>query len=226
MTKSLVNLVGAAVTAGILLLGVLVFALPLLSTANTTMASADDVATQKSTQQAVLDGLIAKSAEIDIVERELAELRRELPESEHVEDVVELAADAARAAGATLTAVRPAEATAFTPRTAAVVAAETGVELAPVASEPEVADGEGSTEDDAPVDEAPAEPAAPEAAAADGPQQVTVTVEFDAADVATLTALLDALRVGPRLVAVTGATVETEEDRVSLIATVQVFFHP
>lgn len=226
MTKSLVNLIGAAVTAGILLLGVLVFALPLLSTANTTMASADDVATQNGTQQAVLDGLTAQSAEIDIVERELAELRRELPESEHVEDVVELAADAARATGATLTAVRPAEATAFTPRTAAVVAAETGVELAPVASEPEVADGEGSVEDDAPVDEAPAEPAAPEAAAADGPQQVTVTVEFDAADVATATTLLDALRAGPRLVAVTGATVQTEEGGASLTATVQVFFRP
>lgn len=226
MTKSLVNLIGAAVTAGILLLGVLVCALPLLSTANATMASADDVATQNGTQQAVLDGLTAQSAEIGVVERELAELRSELPDSEHVEDVVELAADAARATGATLTAVRPAEATAFAPRTAAVVAAETGVELAPAASDPDAGDGDGSAEDGVPVDEAAAEPAAPEAATADGSQQVTVTVEFDAADVATLTALLDALRAGPRLVAVTGATVETEEDRVSLIATVQVFFHP
>jgi hypothetical protein len=233
VSKSLVNAIGVAVTAGILLLGILVFALPLWSTANATVQAAEGVAAQNRTQQAVLDGLTAQAAELDAVEREVAELRREIPTTPHAEDVVELAANAALEAGATLVAVRPADAAAFAPRTADVVAAETGTEVAPAASDPAVtenaATGDALTEDataDPPTDAPPLTETAPPVADADGPQQLTVTVEFDAPDLATATALLDALRAGPRLVAVTGAIVQTDDDAVSVTATMQVFFRP
>ncbi|WP_394278434.1 hypothetical protein [Microbacterium sp.] len=230
MSKSLVNAIGVAVTAGVLLLGILVFALPLWSTANATVQAAEGVAAQNRTQQAVLDGLTAQAAELDAVEREVAELRREIPTTPHAEDVVELAANAALEAGATLVAVRPADAAAFAPRTADVVAAETGTEVAPAASDPAVtenaATGDALTEDATADPTVETAPAAPVVAAADGPQQLTVTVEFDAPDLATATALLDALRAGPRLVAVTGAIVQTDDDAVSVTATMQVFFRP
>jgi hypothetical protein len=226
VNKSLVNVIGGAVTAGILLLGVLVGALPLWSNANATMKSADDVAMQNQTQQAVLDGLTAQAAELDSVQREVDALHLELPMNERTEDLVEIAGVAAYRVGATLVAVRPADAAAFAPRTPEVVAAETGVELEAAASEPAVdpTTGEAVTEDSGAADAAAVPD--PAAAPADGPQQLTVTVEFDAPDVATATALVDALRAGPRLVSVTGVTVQTEDDAVSVTATVQIFFRP
>ena len=225
MTKSLVNLIGAAVTAGILLLGILVFALPLFSSANATMSAAADVAQQNRTQQAVLEALTAQADDMPAIEDELAELRRGIPATEHIEDVIELAAAAVDAHGGTLVAVRPADAVVFAPRTADVVAAETTGDVAPAPAAPATADeGSGS---ETPESADAVEATAPEAGEAPtGPQQVAVTVEIDVADVAAATAVLDALRTGPRLLTVSQATVQNDEDGVTLTATVSVLFRP
>lgn len=225
MTKSLVNLIGAAATAAILLLGILVFALPLLSSANATMSAADDVADQNRTQQAVLDALTAQAGDMPAIEDELAELRRGIPATEHIEDVIELAAAAVDAHGGTLVAVRPADAASFAPRTADVVAAETTGDVAPAPAAPAPTEESSGSETPEPAD--PVEsPATGAGEAPTGPQQVAVTVEIDVADVTAATAVLDALRNGPRLLTVTQATAQTDEDGVTLTATVSVLFRP
>jgi TolA-binding protein len=223
VNKQLVNLIGAAATMAILLLAVLVVALPLFSTANATMATAADVAVQNRTQESALEGLTAQASEISEIEREVAELRLEIPETEHLEDVIELAARASASRGGALTAVRPGESTPFTPRTAEVVAARTtsgGAVPAAPAPAPEPT-GE-------PAEASPPPTADPLPAEADptGPQQVEVTVEIKTPDVATATLILDDLRAGPRLAAVIQANVLTEEETVTLTVTLLAFYRP
>jgi TolA-binding protein len=224
MNKQLVNLIGGAAAAAILVLGIVVCALPMFSTANSTMADADSVAAQNRTQQAVLDGLTTQAGQLSEIQREVSRLRQGIPETEQLEDVVELAAQAALAYGGVLRSVTPGETAAFAPRTAEVVQAELSAEgaTAPEASETteEGTAPEAETETGAPA------PAEEPVADASGPQQVAVVVEVDARDVATATLILDALRAGPRLVAVTQANVQTEEDAVTLTATLLAFYRP
>lgn len=222
MNKQLVNLIGAAASAAILLLGILVFALPLFSSANNTMRDAAGVASQNATQQSVLDGLTAQSGQISAIQAEVAELRLEIPETEHLEDVIELSAVAAATHGGRLKTVTPGTAGPFTPRTVEVVAEGTGEPVTPVeepvAEETNAADAETDVETPA--------PAPSPAVGAEGPQQVEVTVTFDTPDVATATAIVDALRAGPRLVAVTQSVVQTEDDGVTLTVTLLAFYRP
>jgi hypothetical protein len=221
MNKQLVNLIGAAASAAVLLLGVLVFALPLFSSANTTMSESTRVATQNATQQSVLDGLTEQAGDLAAIEAEVTALRLEIPETEHVEDVVELAAIAALEKGGRLRSVTPGTVGPFTPRTAEVVAAQSSGEEAPVveapAEETDATTSPATQETDAPTTTTPTAPV-------EGPQQVEVTVAFDTLDVATATAIIDALRVGPRLAAVTHAVVTTEDEKVTLTVTLLVFF--
>ncbi len=217
MNKQLVNVIGAAATLGILLIGVLVFALPMFSTASSTWKAADDVATQNRAQQTVLDTLTAQSADMTELDATVATLRDEIPAAAHLDDVVLLAVEAARENGGTVTTITPSPAVPFAPR-----AAEADAAAAPPAEEEAASAGEATSDAGAPT--AAPTPAAP---AADAPQQISVTLGVEAADVATATRILDALRAGPRLVAVTQASVTSDADNgASLSVTLLVFTRP
>ena len=70
-------------------------------------------------------------------------------------------------------------------------------------------------------------PEATAAADASAPTQIAVTVVIEAADVDAATRMLDALRAGPRAVAITQASVtQATEDGVTLTATVLAFSSP
>jgi hypothetical protein len=214
VNKQLVNLIGAAASLLIIVLGVAVFALPLFSAANTTAASADDVARQNRTQQTVLDTLTAQSADMTSLDRTVAELRAEVPAAPHLDDVLLLAVQAAVDEGGVVTSVTPATAEPFASRTG-----ET--------EEPSSAATEETTTGTDETAETPA-PAASPAAAADEQQQISVTVVVEAGDVAAATRILDGLREGPRVAAVTQAAVtsETEDEKVTLTVALLVFFRP
>jgi hypothetical protein len=223
VNKQLVNLIGAVASLAILALGVLVFALPLFSSAGATAASADDVAAQNRAQQTVLDTLTAQSADMTELDATVAELRAEIPEAAHLDDVLLLAVEAAQAHGGAVTTVTPATPEAFAPR---VVAAD-DAGSAPAAGEAEPAP-EPSPSAEASATEATEAPTdAATAPAADAPQQVAVTVVVDAPDVAAATRIVDALREGPRLVAVTQASVTTPaEGGATLTVTLLAFYRP
>jgi hypothetical protein len=215
VNKQLVNLIGGAAALAIVILGVVVFAVPLYSTASTTNAEANRVASQNDTQQAVLDGLTAQAADTTELDADVDELRAEIPRTAHLDDVLYLAVQAAQAHGGTVTALTKGDATAFAARTAEVEAsASGGTAPAPAASD---ASTSGSASGDASAD-----PAA--TTGADEATQTPVTVTIDAPDVAAATQILDALRAGPRLVAVQQGAVTTKpEGGVTLTAALLAF---
>jgi hypothetical protein len=222
VNKQLVNLIGAAASVAIILLGVFVFALPQFSQANTTAASAKSVAAQNDTQQVVLDTLTAQAADMTELEDQVEELRAEIPEGRHLDDVLLLAVTAAARNGGQATTVTPATPEAFAPRTPeAPEGADAGTDAAAEATPAP----DATTDTSAPaVDAAPAPDATP---AADAAQQVAVTVVIGAPDVDAATRILDALRAGPRLVAVTQATVTTDPEKgATLTVTLLAFFRP
>lgn len=220
MSKQLVNLIGAVASAAIILLGVVVFALPLFSSAGATAAAADDVAAQNRTQQTVLDALTAQAADMAALRAEVDELRAEIPEAAHLDDILLLAVDAADDNGGVLTSLIPAATEPFAPRT------EAGAATAPTADGTAEATPEPATAD-ASAGAAAAGNAAATAPPAHAPEQVPVTVVIEAGDVAAATRALDALRAGPRLVAVTKATVTARpEGGATLTATLLTFHRP
>lgn len=223
MNKQLVNLIGAAASALILVLGIVVFALPQFSSAQSTARSAGDVARQNRTQQTLLDTLTAQSAGMAELDAAVAELRAEIPAAAHLDDVLLLAVRAAQLEAGTVTSLTPVPPEAFTPRDEAVVAAAGGGAPVP-APAPAPATGESATGTTETPDASPDEPAADPA---DAPRQVSVTIVVEAADVAAATRILDELRSGPRLVAVTKASVATaSEGGATLTATLLAFYRP
>ena len=216
MTKQLVNLIGAATTLAILVLAVLVFALPLFTQATRTAGEADAVAAQNRSQQGVLDALVAQSADMTALEAHVATLRAEIPAEARVDDVLLLAIDAAAAQGGSVTSVTPASSEAFAVRTD---------EAATPAPQPaaEAADASAAVRPSTTLESSTPAPVA----ASDGPQQTSVTVVVAAPTVEAATRILDELRAGPRLVAVTQASVtEGAEGGASLSATLLVFTRP
>jgi hypothetical protein len=198
MNKQLVNRIGGAAALAIVLLGLVVFAVPLYSAANTTNAEAARVGSQNDLQQSVLDGLTAQAADTTQLDADVAELRSEIPKTAHLDDVLLLAVQAAQAEGGTVTGLAPGDTVVFAERTAE--AAASGGSAAP-APAPSATDAAGDA-------------AAPDGAdaAAEASQQIPVTVTIDAPDVAAATRILDALRAGPRLVAVQQGAVTTKPE--------------
>ena len=99
MTNQLVNLIGAAASLAVLVLGIVVCALPLLSAAGTTSSAADDVAQQNRTQEILLDTLRSQSADMAALDADVEDLRAAIPAAPHLDDVLYLALRAAEAHG-------------------------------------------------------------------------------------------------------------------------------
>ena len=219
MTKQLVNLIGAAASLAVLVLGIVVCALPLLSAAGTTSSAADDVAQQNRTQEILLDTLRSQSADMAALDADVEDLRAAIPAAPHLDDVLYLALRAAEAHGGRVTTLTPATAEAFAVRSGE---ATDPTEAATAAEAP--ADAGGADPGEQTAAEAPEATAAADASA---PTQIAVTVVIEASDVDAATRMLDALRAGPRAVAITQASVtQATEDGVTLTATVLAFSSP
>ena len=192
MNKQLVNLIGGVAALAIMILGIVVFAVPQYTAANATNGMADGVAASNASQQAALDALTTQAADTTQLDADVARLRAEIPTTEHLDDVLLLAVQAAQAAGGTVTALTPGSAEAFAARTA----------------DPAVSPAPGAPAAPAPAPAARGAPADSNAAAggaagaAGTPHQIPLTVTIDAPDVPSATRILDALRSGKRLVAV------------------------
>ncbi|MEW1834745.1 hypothetical protein [Microbacterium sp. NPDC079995] len=222
MTKQLVNLIGAAAAVAVLVLGIVVCALPLLSAAGTTASAADDVAQQNRTQEILLDTLRSQSADMAALDADVEGLRAAIPAAPHLDDVLYLALSAAEAHGGRVTTLTPATAEPFAIRSEEATDPAGAASAADAPAEAGGAEPGGQT-----AAETPEATAAGAASDPSAPIQIAVTVVIEAADVDAATRVLDALRAGPRAVAVTQASVtQATEDGVTLTATVLAFSSP
>lgn len=224
MTRQLINLIGGLVTVLVLVAGVVLIGLPMYSGAQAAGKEADDVARGNATQQIVIDGLRVQEAQFDQLEDDVAQLRRQIAVEPRVDDVVALALAAVSAQGGTLDSVSATEAVPFAVRVdeqAPAPAAEADPGTADASATDENADAK--TDGAADATAAASAPAAAAASGADTQLQVPVTLAMTAPSVEAATSIVDALRRGPRVLAVTQATTTSEEGGVKLNVEVLVF---
>lgn len=191
--KELINVIGIVVVAAVLATGALAGAVPLVLQARQIDGEAVLVDTSNATYQAQIDGLRLQEARFDEIEAELAILRTEIPARNSLDDVFEIVADAAEDAGVTVTTIAAADAEEYAARRAPGDEAPP----APPASDPAPDD----TTADAEAAPAPSAPANASDAPS-GKSQIPVTITVETADPASAAAFLDALRSGPRLLAI------------------------
>jgi TolA-binding protein len=201
MSKSLINILGAVVCVGLLVLGVVLLVVPQVGQAQTVAAQTAVVDQTNDLYQVQVDALREAEQRFDEIQASVADLRAEIPETNRLDDVFELIAEAATAANSTIVSITAGEATEYVERTEALAIGE--VPEAP--AEPEApAAGEESTGDtttDATSDGADTGEAttAPQPAPTSGAVQVDFVVSVTATQFSDVVRFLDALRAGPRL---------------------------
>lgn len=200
MPRQMINLIGIVVVAGLVFAGTMLVVLPVYGSARTTETGARDVAQTNDTYQLSIDRLAEAAERIDEISADVAELRRGIPASSRLDDVMQIVVEAAAATGAEIEGFAATEPETWTPRTGL------GTDDAGSAPADDPATGaDGSADAAAPeaaATEAPdgQSPPLEETDAAASPQRqipVTITVAVPSAEVAA--AFLDALGRGPRL---------------------------
>lgn len=234
MNKQLINLAGVLLSVLVLIVGVFAFALPLFVQAETTSRDAAGVRQTNATQQVAIDALRTQQEKSDELDKEIAGLRAQIPVIPHTDDVIFLAISAARSVGGTVIGVNATTLEPFAPRTGPVAdGADAGLlqsqlpaqdgsaapaEGTPAEGTPAV-DGDATPDDTQPAAEASAAPSS----ASSGKMQIPMTIEMTVPSVEAATAAIDALRAGPRLVAITSATTTSSDQGVTLSVSVLAF---
>lgn len=198
MPKQLITVIGLVVSLGIIVLGVVLVAVPMLLSSFTVDSQTASVAASNELYQAQVDGLKEQEERQDEIDASVAVLQSQIPVAAQLDDVFEVVANAAGASGVTITSVTAGDTAAFVVRTGATEPT-TDPDAADAAAQPDAtpppgpsapaADGTAATDTGAPT---------PDAAAA-GRQQVDFSIQVKATDMNQVTAFLDALRSGTRL---------------------------
>jgi hypothetical protein len=213
MPKHLITVIGLIVALGIVALAVVLIALPMwvqslgVDTQTTTVENTNQL------YQSQVDALEAEQERLGEIEASVAALREEIPAVNQLDDVFEVIGGAAEDAGVTLTSATAGPSVPFVARTTPSDPADAAPVEAPPADTNESAQaqsdaGEGG---EAP---APAEGGASDAAsgapaegdALQGRQQIDFEIMITANEMDQVTAFLDALRAGPRLLSSVTAT--------------------
>lgn len=202
MPKHLVTGIGLIVSLGVIALGVFLVALPLYFQAVGVDAQTATVVGTNTVYQAQVDGLRSEQKNLDRITADVDELRAQLPPTPQLDDVFEVVGHAAEASGVSITAVTAGDQVAYVVRTGI-----TDPDEAATAAEPAPAPTADPTEAAAADENQATDASAPPAAAVPaGRQQVDFVITVTAADMAQVTAFLDALRAGPRLLSTIDAT--------------------
>lgn len=191
MPRRLINLIGTAVMAAIVLAGLALAAIPLLSSAH--LVSLKVTATEDSNRgmQARIDLMSEQQSKLGTLEAELASLRQQITAADELRDGSALASKAAKASGARLVAVS------FGTRQ--VFAAPIGGGI----------DEEGNAAAQGPGADANA-----------AKVQIPVTLEAEVTSPAQAAAFIDGLRSGPRLLQVVEADCSPTNDAKRFTVTV------
>ncbi|WP_345802276.1 hypothetical protein AAIB33_04045 [Microbacterium sp. AZCO] len=213
MPKQLITIIGLVVTLGIVALGTAAVAAPMVAQAFAVDAQTASVAATNATYETQLATLQEQQKHQDEIEASVADLQKQIPGADQFDDVFEVVANAASASGVTIVSVTAGETVAFAPRTAADATSDAqGAAPAP-APTPSPSATDAATIDATATDAAAADGTTAPAAPAAGRQQVDFAISVTAASMDQVTAFLDALRGGPRLLSniETSATTSGED---------------
>lgn len=201
LSRPVLHLIGAGATIVLVGAGVLT-GLPLAMQAMTSASEADQIVHTNGLQQASVDQLDVESTRMSDLAADVQKLRRQIPTQTRASDLPTMIARAAQAAGVTVSLIETDVAGPFTARDEAVAAAAASV-----------ATGTG---EDQPASAAPGD--------ADTPQrQQTVRVGLDALDARAVASFVDALRQGPRLIAIDTVQVERGSEGVNATVALLLF---
>lgn len=218
MPKQLINLIGVLVSVAILALGVFLVAVPLVTQAISTNASADQIDRTNVVYQAQIDSLTKAKENKSETDAAVAALREQIPATPKLDDVFALVAQASQSSGASITSVTAGTPANFAART---VASSLGDQKAAPTPTPSPSASAGGVVGDAQqtAGQANAQTDATNQATgaaggvAGGTSSTSTRTQIDfaitvtATDMNQVTAFLDALRAGPRLLANITSTV-------------------
>ena len=190
MSRRLINAIGSAVVAVILLTGTLLMVLLSMNTHSAT-AHAGEVAHSIQVTQAELTDLAHQEVMVPLLRRDLERLREQITEADELRDASALASAAAKASGARIVAIT------FGNRQVLATPTGTGMGNDGTPTAPQVT----------------AEPNTPQV-------QLPVTFEVDVSSTAQAAAFIDGLRGGPRLVQVVQAQSSVTNDAKRFTVTV------
>jgi len=222
MTKQLITLIGALITAVVLVAAVMLGVVPLVGGVFSADAQRGQVAATNQTYEMQIAALQEQQQRMGEIESAVAELRAQVPDAPLLNQVFERISKAEDSAGVRVVAVTSSDAAPYAARTG------TG-EDAPAAATPPPA---STTETGTPIDganevaadananaaatdagtgatDAPAQTAA---AAASDRVQVELSIRITAPDMASAFAFLDGLRAGPRAIAIDSTTATSTAD--------------
>lgn len=216
MQKGIITAIGLVVSIGIVVLALVLGALPVYLQSVSVDAQTATVANTNAVYQAQVDNLRAEQENLDAINASVAGLRAQIPASAQLDDVFEVIGRAAEAADVDIVSISAGQQVPFTPHAGVVD------ETAPTAdsSADSSTDATGGTTDgttDGTTEGTGAEDGtgtgdAQTPAPASGRQQVDFAIQVSADDMDAVTAFLDALRAGPRLLSSITATTTTGED--------------
>lgn len=195
MPKQLVNVIGVVVVVAILALGIALIALPMYLQSLSTSAQTAQVAQTNDVYQAQVDQLRVEEERFDEITADVATLQTQIPPAMLSDDVFEIVAKAAEAAGVMVVSVSASEPVAWGSRTGA---ASSEAQATP--TDPAI-EGDDET--------VPTGPAVVPAAA--GQAQVPFSISISTDDSAKAAAFLDQLGMGPRLIGIVSSTLTASD---------------
>lgn len=236
MTKQLITLIGALLTAAVVAAGVLVGVLPLIGGVLSADAQRQEVTATNTGYETQIASLTEQSKRLAEIESAVAQLRSQIPGGEMLNQVFERISRAGTTAGVDVIAVDRAEAAVYAARTG------TGEDApAPAATEPPAepaqadtpvdqaegvaADADAAAADTAAGGAAPADAAEPATPTVAPRQQVELSIRAIAPDIDSAFAFLDGLRAGPRAIAIDSVTTTRSEAGFDMQLTVITFLH-
>jgi hypothetical protein len=207
MPKQLINIIGAIVIVAILAMGILLVGMPMYVQALATGVQSAQVAQSNDAYQTQVDELKTQQERFDEITADVAALQSQIPSTTRNDDVFEIVAKAAAAAGVTVVSVSAGEPAAWTPRTGqpADAAQDTTPSTDGAAPTP-------APSPDATTDSTTGGATDPQSAPPSSPQvQVPISISVSAPDTARAAAFIDQLGMGPRLLGIE-SSILTEAD--------------
>ncbi|HWU27480.1 MAG TPA: hypothetical protein VN041_00105 [Microbacterium sp.] len=217
MTKQLITLIGALISAAVIVVAVLVGVVPLIGGVVSADGQREQVAATNAGFEKQIASLTTQKANLADIQGAVTQLRGQIPEQQLLNQVFERISRAATDAGVTVTDASRGDLETFVARTGSKDAAAATAAPTP-APTPTPTTGTPIDAVKGTAGQANANAAATDAAngatpttgapapAASTRQQVQLSIRVSAPDIASTFAFLDGLRAGPRAIAIDTAT--------------------
>lgn len=217
MSKTLITTIGLLVSIGVVALGLFLVALPLYVQSLGVDGQTASVQSTNALYQAQIDGLREQEENLDAINRSVADLRSEIPETGQLDDVFEVIGRAAESSQVTITSISAGVQAPFAVRTGAgVVGAPEPLPEPDATTDPE----SGDPDADAGAGDGTAVVPPPTT----GRQQVDFSIQVTVSDMDQVTTFLDAMRAGPRLLSsVTAEAIQASDGGITVTITAMTY---